>query len=133
MTKEYRFVAILDFNDDKHIAIIFPDLDEALSQAEHFDQAVRRAGEVLKLTIESRIEDHETIPEPTPIHQIDLQKGQRTILVSCSLREKIRYDKKTLTIPHDLNVSAEKAGINFSQTLQEALREKLTENDAYKV
>ena len=33
--------------------------------------------------------------------------------------------KKTLTIPEWLNVLAEKKGINFSQTLQNALLEKL--------
>lgn len=33
--------------------------------------------------------------------------------------------KKTLTIPSWLNIQAEKAGVNFSQTLQDALCKKL--------
>ena len=33
--------------------------------------------------------------------------------------------KKTLTIPAWLNEESEKAGINFSQTLQSALKERL--------
>lgn len=33
--------------------------------------------------------------------------------------------KKTLTIPEWLNVMAEKSNVNFSQVLQEALKEKL--------
>ena len=33
--------------------------------------------------------------------------------------------KKTLTIPAWLNIQAEKAGVNFSKTLQDALCEKL--------
>ena len=33
--------------------------------------------------------------------------------------------RKNLTIPYWLNVEAEKAGINFSQVLQVALKEKL--------
>ncbi len=126
MKKEYSFVAVLDFTG-KHIAITFPDLEEALSQAGTTDQAIRRANEVLKLTIESRIEDGEHIPEPTPLDKIDLQQGQRTIVANFSLNEKIKYDKKTLTIPHDLNVAAEAAGLNFSQVLQNALREKLSD------
>lgn len=36
-----------------------------------------------------------------------------------------RAVKKTLTIPQWLNEEAEKQGINFSQTLQYALKEKL--------
>ena len=124
--KEYSFVAVLDFTG-KQIAISFPDLEEALSQSDTIEQAVRRANEVLKLTIESRIADNEDIPPATPLDKVELLDGQRTIVATCSLNEKIKYDKKTLTIPHDLNVAAEAAGLNFSQILQNALREKLTE------
>lgn len=126
MKKEYAFVAVLDFTG-KQIAIFFPDLEEALSQADSVEEALRRANEVLKLTIESRIMDSEDIPEATPLDKVGLQEGQRTIVATCTLNEKIKYDKKTLTIPHDLNVAAEAAGINFSQVLQTALREKLAE------
>lgn len=124
--KEYSFVAVLDFTG-KQIEIFFPDLDEALSQAESVEEAVRRANEVLKLTIESRIMDSEDIPEATLLDKVELREGQRTIVATCTLNEKIKYDKKTLTIPHDLNVAAEAVGLNFSQVLQNALREKLAE------
>ncbi|MFB9279114.1 type II toxin-antitoxin system HicB family antitoxin [Cohnella cellulosilytica] len=124
MKKEYCFPAVLDFTG-KHIEITFPDLDEALSQADTVEQAFQRASDVLRLTLESRIDDNEPIPTPTPLPRIELDNGQRTILVVCSLNEKIKYDKKTLTLPHDLNVAAEAAGINFSQILQRALREEL--------
>jgi len=36
-----------------------------------------------------------------------------------------KFVKKTLSIPSWINAQAEYAGINFSQTLQEALLEKL--------
>ena len=36
-----------------------------------------------------------------------------------------RAIKKTLTIPNWLNSKAEKAGVNFSQTLQKALKQQL--------
>lgn len=36
-----------------------------------------------------------------------------------------RAVKKTLTIPNWLNTKAEKAGVNFSQVLQDALKERL--------
>jgi len=126
MKREYLFPAILDFTE-KHIAIIFPDLEEALSQADTTEQAMQRASDVLRLTLESRMNDGELIPDPTPLNEISIQNGQRTILVSCSLDKKIKYDKKTLTIPHDLNIAAEEVGINFSHILQKALRDKLTE------
>lgn len=126
LKNEFQYVAVLDFTG-KHIAITFPDLDEALSQANDIETAIRRADEVLKLTIESRIEDEEEIPEPTPLDKIPLHDGQRTIVAKCVIKEKIKYDKKTLTLPHDLNLAAEAAGLNFSQVLQKALREELAE------
>lgn len=126
MKKEYMFPAVLNFTE-KHIEITFPDLEEALSQADTIEQAMRRSQEVLTLTIESKLEDNEEIPEPTDLNKIELTENQRTILVYCNINKKIKYDKKTLTIPHDLNVAAEAAGLNFSQILQKALRDELKE------
>lgn len=124
MKKSYTYPAILNFTD-KHIEISFPDLEEALSQADNIDEAVRRANEVLKLTIESRLEDKEDIPAATPLNALELAGSQRTIIATAVLNEKITYVKKNLTIPQDLNEAAEIAGLNFSQVLQRALREEL--------
>lgn len=129
MKKEYMYPALLTFTE-QCIEISFPDLEEALSQADTIEQAMRRANEVLLLTIESRLEDNEEIPEPTDLNTISLAENQKTIIVMCQVNQKIKYDKKTLTIPHDLNVAAEAAGLNFSQVLQKALREELAEKEA---
>ncbi|QWU14201.1 HicB_like antitoxin of toxin-antitoxin system [Paenibacillus sophorae] len=125
--KNYTYVAVLDFNND-HIQISFPDLEEALTQADTLEEAFRRANEVLKLTVQSRLEDGELIPGPTPIEQIKLAMKQFTTIASCTISTKIKYVKKTLTIPEDLNEVAERRGINFSQVLQNAIREKLEED-----
>jgi predicted RNase H-like HicB family nuclease len=124
----YTYVALLDCNES-HIEISFPDLEEALSQADTLSVAFKRANEVLKLTIQSRLDDGEQIPEPTPIEQVILSKGQFTALASYTASSKIKYVKKTLTIPEDLNEEAEKRGINFSRLLQKALKDKLLEDD----
>lgn len=129
MKKEYAYPAVLDFSGEQ-IAIWFPDLDEALSQADTIEEAFRRANEVLKLTIESRIMDSEDIPAPTPLNEIELNSQQRTVIAIHTANEKIKYDKKTLTIPHDLNVAAERAGLNFSSVLAKALTEALAERRA---
>lgn len=130
MKKDYMYPALLTFTE-QCIEITFPDLEEALSQADTIEQAMKRAQEVLLLTIESRLEDKEEIPNPTPLNQVSLSQTQRTILVFCSINQKIKYDKKTLTIPHDLNVAAEEAGLNFSQVLQKALREELADVEKF--
>uniref|UniRef100_UPI002AFEDE06 type II toxin-antitoxin system HicB family antitoxin n=1 Tax=Paenibacillus campi TaxID=3106031 RepID=UPI002AFEDE06 len=107
------------------IEISFPDLEEALSQADTVEQAIRRANEVLQLTIESRLEDHEDIPEPTSLNSLKLNANERTIMAEVDLEAKVKYVSKNLTIPEDLNIAAKEAGINFSQVLQRALREEL--------
>ena len=125
MKKRYTYPALLNFTGE-HIEISFPDLDEALSQADTIEEAVRRANEVLKLTIESRLEDKEDIPAATPLNELDLAPGQRTIVATVDLNEKVKYVSKNLTIPEDLNIAAMDAGLNFSQVLQRALREELS-------
>jgi predicted RNase H-like HicB family nuclease len=128
MKKSYTYPAILNFTG-KHIEISFPDLEEALSQAETVEEALRRANEVLKLTIESRLEDKEEIPPATPLNELELTTGQRTIVATVNLDEKIKYVSKNLTIPEDLNAAAIDAGLNFSQVLQRALREELSNKE----
>ena len=124
--KRFTYVAVLQYDNDG-ISVFFPDMEEAYTCSTTTDEAFKDAAEVLKLSIRSRIKDGEDIPEPTEIKDIKLEKNQYTTLVSVDMEEKIKYDKKTLTIPHDLNVAAEEAGINFSQVLQTALREKITQ------
>ena len=75
-------------------------------------------------------EENEDIPEPTPLKDVKLENNQRAVLIEVclALLREARNNKavkKTLTIPYWLNVEAEKAGINFSQVLQVALKEKL--------
>lgn len=58
------------------------------------------------------------------------REGEITTLVDVDFTEyRRKYDnrmvKKNCTIPFSLNEAAEKAGINFSNVLREALREKL--------
>lgn len=122
--KQYTYVAILQYDEDG-ISVWFPDIQEAYTCATTTEEALKDAEEVLSLSLKSRIKDQEEIPVPTELKEIKAEKGQYTTLVSVTLDKKVKYDKKTLTIPHDLNVAAEEAGINFSKVLQAALKDKL--------
>ena len=70
-------------------------------------------------------------PKPTlKISEIKLKENQFVSFVSIDMedyRKKFNNKsiKKTLTIPAWLNYLAEKENINFSQILQEAIKEKL--------
>lgn len=122
--KKYTYVAILQYDKDG-ISVFFPDISEAYTCSQTIEEALKDAEDVLKLSLRSRIKDGEDIPFPTELKDMKTERNQYTTLVSISLDNKVKYDKKTLTIPHELNAAAEEAGINFSQVLQNALREKL--------
>ena len=52
-------------------------------------------------------------------------EGRDVVDAIAMARHDNRTVKKNCTIPYYLNVEAEKAGINFSRLLQEALKQKL--------
>ena len=79
-------------------------------------------------------DDGETPPAASSIKAISAQQPLREnetyLLVDAfmpAIREKManRFVKKTLSIPAWLNSQAESCGINFSQTLQKALKQEL--------
>ena len=125
----YVFPAIFDYAEDG-ISIEFPDLPGCLSCANTDEEALYMAKDVLKGFLLCMEEENEIIPNPTSLKDIKLNNNQRCVLIEVCLallREprNNRAVKKTLTIPYWLNAEAEKAGVNFSQILQVALKEKL--------
>ena len=129
MKDTYIFPAIFE-QDEKGIAILFPDLPGCLPCAETPEQAVKNAKEALLLHLYGMEEDGEDIPEPSPFSELQTEKNQTLILIEVFMppfREKQhkKFVKKTLSLPSWINAEAEHAGINFSAVLQEALIEKL--------
>ena len=129
MKDTYIFPAIFEMCENG-IAIEFPDLEGCLPCGETIEQAFKNAKEALLLHLYGMEEDNEEIPEPTPFNQIEVNENQSVMLIEVYMppfREKQhkKFVKKTLSIPSWINAKAEYAGVNFSQTLQEALISKL--------
>ncbi len=129
MKDTYIFPAIFDIADDG-IAIEFPDLPGCLPCADTPEEAVECAKEAMKLHLYGMELDGEEIPQPTPWNAIHTEPNQSIVLVEVFMppfREKQRnkYVKKTLSVPTWLNAEAEHCGINFSQVLQAALKDRL--------
>jgi len=125
----YNYIAVISFDDDG-ISINFPDLDGCFTCAETEAEIYQMAREVLGLHIWSMEQDGELIPEPLNIKNIKLEENETTMLIEVfmpPIRDRInnRVVKKTLTIPQWLNVEAERQGVNFSQILQDSLKEYL--------
>ena len=70
------------------------------------------------------------LPKPFSV-KYDKEEGEVLTLVDVDMAEyRKKHDnrtvKKNCTIPYYLNVEAEKAGINFSRILQNALKQELS-------
>ncbi len=133
----YVFPAIFTYEEDG-ISIEFPDLPGCLSCADTTEDATKMAKEALALHLYGMEEDNDEIPTGTPINNITLLKNQIPILIEVYMplyRTAIENQsiKKTLTIPQWLNKIAEQNNINFSQVLQNALKEQLGLNNQSKI
>lgn len=125
----YRYFALFTFTDDG-ISITFPDLSGCVSFGSDEDEAMQNAKAVLMLHLYGMEEDEEDIPQPSSIKDIKVEKGEYSALIEVYMppfraKQASRFVKKTLSIPYWLNIEAEHRGINFSQTLQNALKEQL--------
>ena len=116
--------------EDKGISILFPDLDGCVSFGENENQAYCNAKEALALHLYGMEQDDEHIPAPSMIKDVELEENERAVFIEAFMpafraKQANKTVKKTLTIPAWLSIVAEKEGINFSQVMQTALREKL--------
>lgn len=127
--ERYFYPAVFTYEPDQEIAIVFPDLNCATSGNDDND-ALLSARELLGCVLYGLEEDGEQIPEPTPLAQVQAEENERTVLIDVYMPS-IRMAKvnqsvnRTVTLPAWLNAAALEKGMNFSQILQEALKEKL--------
>ena len=111
--------------DEEYYNVTFPDIPDCFTYGDDLAHAIEMATEVLGLYLSVLLDDEDDIPTPTPIDQLDPKDGFLTYISADPepfRDKKTKFVKKTLTIPAWLNKEAEKAGINFSKTLREALK-----------
>lgn len=117
-------------------SVIFPDLNHLATCGNTLEEAVEMAIDCLAGYVDMANEEKEVLPKPSDIESIDINAeydGYESAFVNMIAVDAAEYAKthfgssinKTLTIPIWLNNLAEEENINFSETLQEALREKL--------
>jgi predicted RNase H-like HicB family nuclease len=120
------FPAIFTF-DGKYYNVDFVDLKGCSTFGDSIENAFSMAQEAMGLFLDNLT----TFPKPTlDFSNVNLQTNQFISFVSIDMEEyRKKFNnksvKKTLTIPMWLNSLSEKSNINFSQVLQEALKEKL--------
>ena len=103
----------------------FPDLGGCFSQGDTEQEIVVNAAEALEGYVENLLESDIELPKPSAITQFRTEGRDFVTYISCNLASGSKYVRKNVTLPAWLCRRAEKAAINFSQTLQESLFQKL--------
>ena len=135
--KQVYPVIFTQLDDKKHTVLIeVPDL-EILTEGFGMPNAIEMARDAIGLKVITMEDQKEKIPNPRMIKEIDAlqgtfaQEGESLVsMVDVDFAEyRRRMDNKTVrrnvTLPNWLNQEAEKAHINVSGVLQEALMLKL--------
>ena len=128
-TERYFYPAVFTYELGQEIAVVFPDLDVATSGTDDTD-ALMSARELLGCALFGMEEDKEPIPTPTPLSQVVLEENERAVLVdvympAVRMARVNRSVNRTVTLPAWLNAAALERNINFSQVLQDALKNQL--------
>ncbi|MDO4602541.1 MAG: type II toxin-antitoxin system HicB family antitoxin [Eubacteriales bacterium] len=116
--------------EEKGYSVFFPDLEGCYTCGDNLSDAILMAEDILAFYLyDEEIKGNE-IPVPSEAENIRLEGKEFVNYIVCDTIEYARMHnnravKKTLTIPEWLNEAAIRAGVNFSQVLQEALIEKV--------
>ena len=112
----------------KYVVVSIPDFD-INTQGEDFADAMEMARDAIGLMGLDMQDDGKELPTPTPISELTVENSVVTLVdIDFDVyrrKNELRAVKKNCTIPSWLNYEAEKANINFSQVLQNALMEQL--------
>ena len=127
--ERYFYPAVFTYEPGQKIAVVFPDLDCATSGTDD-REALLSARELLGCVLNGLEEDGEEIPAATPLNTMTLLPNERAVLIdvympSVRMAQENRSVSRTVTLPAWLNAAALERNINFSQVLQQALKEQL--------
>lgn len=122
------YPVILTQTLDSYVSFV-PDLN-INSQGKDIAETILMTRDAIEMWCCYEEDMNRPIPEPSLSTKPKLEDNQTLTLIDIDCIEYRKKNdnkaiKKTLTIPNWLNVKAEKANINFSQTLQEALEKRL--------
>lgn len=114
--------------DSGYMAYV-PDF-EINTQGDDLAQAIEMARDAIGLMGIDMEDEQSVLPSPSPISSLKSAPNEIITLVDVDFTEyrrknDMRAVKKNCTIPSWLNFAAERAGINFSATLQAALKKEL--------
>ena len=128
------------YQEEDGISVVFPDLNHLTTCGDNMQEAMEMAVDCLAGYLFTEKMDGSSLPEPTPVDQLDIHCEDDTDeeratprfvnMVSVDVdayaaKHLNKAVKKTLTIPQWLNEAALAKKINFSKVLQAALMREL--------
>lgn len=126
---KYVYPALFTPEHDSYNVVI-SDLSGCYTFGTSLVDAIEMARDAASMWLCDAENKGEVIPKASKPEDIPVANGGFINLIDIDTDEYRRENdnravKKTLSIPNWLNAKAEKAGINFSQTLQKALKNEL--------
>ena len=127
---KYIYPAVFSQEDNEMISVRFPDVEGCHTFGAGIDDAISMAEDACCLMLYDMETEGKEIPAPSPVNDVEKKTDEFVSLIRCDTEfyrrfYKSKAVKKTLSIPEWLNEEAAKAGLNFSQVLQEGLKERL--------
>ena len=127
---KYVYPAVLSPDPSGGYTIEFPDLLGCVTEGDTLAEAISMATDAMAGWLYSAERHGDTIPKPSDIDSVSHAAGESVTFVMADIDAYRRAVeafavKKTLTIPSWLNEKAESASVNFSQILQDGLRQHL--------
>lgn len=120
------FPAIFEKDENGLFIVTFPDLPGCFTEAPTPEEAIEMAWDASSMWLTVNEDEGNEIPVPSKLEDHKAVNGFVNYVISDTEMYRFFIEnksvKKTLTIPNWLNKLAEKANINFSQVLQDALR-----------
>ncbi|MBR1440273.1 MAG: type II toxin-antitoxin system HicB family antitoxin [Lachnospiraceae bacterium] len=128
--QKYVYPAIFTPEEGGKFSVDFPDLEGCYTCGDDLAHAIYMAEDVLAMVLYEHERDGSPIPAPSDVKKLKVPAGSFSNLIMCDTlwyhkKHNASSVKKTLSIPAYLNDAATAAGINFSQVLQDALKEML--------
>lgn len=108
--------------------VTVPDIPCCFTFGDDMADAIFMAEDVMAMMLADYEDNNKEVPKPSRIQDIKTDGIVSLVVADTTEWRKLvnnKVIKKTLSIPAWLNARAEKAAVNFSQVLQEALCQKL--------
>jgi len=125
---KYTYPVIFEYDGGK-INVRVPDISGCFTFGDTVTEAIEMAEDAIAMMLVHYEDNKQVIPKPSDISKIKTENGFINYIIADTDAWRKQFSekavKKTVTIPAWLNYKAEEAGINFSQTLQQGLKEVL--------